>query len=108
MSCAKQLVIAIIVNKGKFWVGSNYCFNEQEVCPRGDLPSGEGYEMCKEICEQPCHAEVEACESAGKKARDGTLYLIGHTFCCDNCMKVMKKHGIKEVLICDTNERITL
>ncbi len=97
--CVKQTTIAIIVNKGKFWVGSNWCESSQEECPRGNMKSGEGYHLCKEICKQGNHAEVDACIKAGKDAKGGTLYLIGHTYCCDNCKKVMKEYEIKKVII---------
>ena len=99
MTCAKQTTIAIITNGTEFWVGSNWCANPQETCPRGDLPTGEGYELCKSICDQQSHAEVDACLNAGLRAEGGDLYLIGHTYCCDNCKEVMKQHGIKNIYI---------
>ena len=98
--CAKQTTIAVIENEGEFWVGSNWCANPQEECPRYDMKSGEGYELCKEICKQHAHAEVDACLNAGEKAKGGTLYLIGHTYCCDNCKRVMEEHGIQNIIIC--------
>lgn len=97
--CAKQDTIAIIVNQGQTWIGSNWCENPQTECPRKDLPTGVGYEMCKNICKQHSHAEVDACEKAGSNAEGGTLYLIGHTYCCDSCKKIMCDFGIKEVVI---------
>ena len=99
MSCAKQLTLAIIENKGRYWIGSNWCNNPRISCPRIDLPTGVGYEKCIEICQQAGHAEVDACIAAGEFARGGTLYLIGHTYCCDNCKKVMEQYGIKNVII---------
>lgn len=99
MSCARQLTVAIIVNKGKFWVGSNSCDNPQKRCPRGNMPTGIGYELCKDICKQTGHAEENACRAAGKSAKGGTLYLIGHTYCCHKCMKIIKRSGIIKVVI---------
>jgi len=99
MTCAKQLTVAIIVNGLHFYLGTNYCDNEQEKCPREDMKTGEGYDLCKNICEQKHHAEVAACLEAGEDARGGTLYLIGHSYCCNNCKEVMNKHGIKKVVI---------
>ena len=101
--CAKQTTVAVIMNNGEFWVGSNWCVNPQKVCPRGDLPTGEGYEMCKDICGQSHHAEVDACMNAGDGARGGTLYLIGHTYCCDDCKRVMDSYGIEKVVICESS-----
>ncbi len=103
MTCAKLTTIAIIMKGSKFWVGSNKCNSPQNICPREDLPTGVGYEMCKDICEQDCHAEVDACLKAGDEAKGGKLYLIGHTYCCDDCKEIMKYHGIKDIIIVDDN-----
>ena len=40
--------------------------------------------------------------------KDATLYLIGHTYCCKDCMKKIKQSEIKKVIICDTGEVIEL
>lgn len=97
--CAKQDTIAIITNGNKAWIGSNWCQNPQAECPRKDMPTGVGYEMCKDICQQYSHAEVDACCNAGYNAEGATLYLIGHTYCCDNCKSVMDGFEIKDVVI---------
>ncbi|MFA7287278.1 MAG: hypothetical protein WC055_00200 [Melioribacteraceae bacterium] len=96
--CDKQTVLAVIVNKDKIFYGTNNCLTPQEVCPRQNMESGTGYELCKDICQQTNHAEVNACVNAGEFAKGLTLYLFGHTYCCDNCKKVMDKYGIKEVV----------
>jgi len=98
MSCAKQLVVAVIKNKGRYWVGTNWCHNPQTKCPRGDMPSGEGYENCQQICKQNAHAEIDAIANAGENARGGTLYLYGHTYCCEKCRKAILKAGIVGVI----------
>lgn len=97
--CAKQITIAIIENNGEYWLGTNWCATPQKKCPRGDMPSGQGYEICKNICHQTGHAEENAIKEAGKKAKGGTLYLIGHTRCCDNCKSLIEKAGIKQTII---------
>lgn len=98
-SCAKQPVLAIIVNNGRFYTGWNATGVSQAVCPREMLQykTGEGYFLCKNPCKQKNHAEVAACLKAGKHAKGGTMYLIGHTYCCDECKKVLDRYGIKEV-----------
>lgn len=96
--CAKQEVLAVIVNGDKVFKGTNNCLNPQVACPRKDMISGMGYELCKDICQQTNHAEVNACINAGKIAKGATLYLFGHTYCCDNCKKIMDEYGIKEVI----------
>ena len=97
--CAKQETVAIIVNNDKLFIGSNWCENPQTECPRKDLPTGVGYEMCKNICKQHAHAEVDACEKAGSSASGGNLFLIGHYYYCADCKKVMDDYGIKNIYI---------
>lgn len=98
--CAKQETIAVIITPElKIFVGTNWCENPQTECPKKDLPTGVGYEMCRDICKQHAHAEVDACEKAGEFAYGADLYLIGHYYCCDNCKKVMEEYGIRNVYI---------
>lgn len=98
--CAKQVVHAVIVaTDGSTFEGTNFCMEAQKTCPRGDMPSGEGYELCWDVCRQPAHAEVNALQAAGQKARGATLYLMGHTHCCNACRHVCDLAGIKEVVI---------
>jgi len=99
MTCAKQTTIAIITKGAKFWVGSNHCENPQVTCPRAGMKTGEGYDLCKTICLQQNHAEVDACLKAGDGAKGADLYLIGHTYCCDRCKAVMTLHGIRDIHI---------
>jgi len=98
--CAKLTVVAIIEKDGKFFVGSNYCYNPQKKCPRRSLTTGSGYLLCRKICMQRHHAEVDCCRKAGRKNTEGnTMYLIGHHYCCDKCKEVIKRYGIKKVII---------
>jgi deoxycytidylate deaminase len=98
--CAKQTVIAIIETiDGEYFLGQNTCNVPQLICPRKDMKTGEGYEMCKEICHQKNHAEVNACIKAGIKAIGGTLYLLGHTYLCKQCEMIVKDCGIVEIKI---------
>jgi deoxycytidylate deaminase len=81
-------------------IGTNEIHNNQITeCPRKGMKSGEGYDLCKTACQQGHHAEVDACLKAGEEAEGATLYLIGHTYCCDSCKQVMEDHGIKRVVI---------
>jgi len=63
------------------------------------MPSGVGYELCRDICQQPAHAEVNALASAGDHALGGTLYLEGHTYACDPCKEAAAKAGIVAIVI---------
>lgn len=102
MTCAKQIVKAVIVaSDGEIFKGDNSCANPQEVCPRDSegYKSGEGYHLCKEICDQEAHAEVDAITKAGSKSKGATLYLTGHSYACDNCSKAAELAGIKVIII---------
>lgn len=97
--CAKQITIAIIENKGEYWLGTNWCAKPQKTCPRINLPSGVGYDMCKNICKQTGHAEENALLEAGKGAAGATLYLLGHSRVCDNCRALMDRAGISKTVL---------
>ena len=101
MTCAKQLVIAIIVKGNKHWIGTNECRNPQEECPRDlqGFETGEGYHLCRDVCQQDHHAEINALKAAGENARGATLYLIGHTYACEDCKRSCKAYGIKNIII---------
>lgn len=86
--CRKRPVVAILVTtEGEVFVGENRVTFPQDRCPRLEqgYVDGEGWHLCKEICGQPAHAEVDALQQAGEKARGGHLYLVGHWRACADC-----------------------
>jgi deoxycytidylate deaminase len=100
MTCAKVVVTATIITKdGRTFTGRNDCVNPQVLCPRGNLPSGQGYEMCKTICQQPAHAEVVALRKAGVDASGATLLLQGHNFACEDCLQSCERAGIARIVV---------
>lgn len=101
--CVKQEVIAILVKGSKFWIGSNWCENPQTVCPRVvyKLPTGVGYGLCKDLCKQKHHAELDALHKAGAHAKGAELYLTGHSYICKGCLKNLQKSGVSSVHIGD-------
>lgn len=102
MTCAKQRVVATIVTPDGFtYVGENLCENPQTVCPRdaAGYKTGEGYELCKSICNQGSHAEVAAINLAGDACSGSTLYLTGHTYACDSCKSAAFGAGISSIVI---------
>lgn len=111
-ACLKQSVYAMITTvDGQVVYGSNKMLNDVEVCPRetAGCVSGEGYDMCKDICAQNAHAEPDAIQTAIKaklNIRGATLTLVGHTYCCDDCTRQMKLHGIKLVNIMGADNTI--
>jgi deoxycytidylate deaminase len=98
--CVKQRVIATIISRdGLTYVGENDCASPQQTCPRGDMPTGVGYHLCKEVCHQGAHAEVNAIAAAGEAAWGATLYLEGHTYACLPCTDKCDAAGILEIVI---------
>lgn len=103
--CLKQSVYAMIEVGDKKVFGTNKMLNDEvKECPR-DLQgyvSGAGYQLCKDICRQDSHAEVDAIKNAkilGIDVSGGKLTLVGHTYCCNDCKDAMHEVGITEVEI---------
>lgn len=98
--CAKRVVTATIRTfDGREFVGTNYCLAPQKTCPRGDMPGGKGYLLCKTICRQPAHAEENAIEAAGDEARGATMLVRGIDWICPSCKKSVKDAGLRELLV---------
>jgi deoxycytidylate deaminase len=111
--CLKQIVKATIVHtgapnidaRGTLAVGYNDINNEVSECPRKDMPTGEGYHLCKEVCDQQGHAEIQALrqleERYGKDFYDEDCKVIieGHTYACDACKQALYRKGITEIEI---------
>lgn len=95
MTCRKQQVICRIqAEDGTVVTGENYCRNPQEVCPREGMATGEGYHLCREVCQQIGHAEqVAVMNLQGKRGEQATLE--GHTYACDDCKAVLRSAGVK-------------
>lgn len=98
--CAKQRVRAEIVTPGgERFFGENLCYRPQQTCPRGAMKTGTGYHLCRSICVQSGHAEINALAAAGDKASGATLILHGHTYDCDDCRTAAEAAGIREIII---------
>lgn len=100
--CKKQIVVAVIITQNnKIYTGYNDCQNNIKECPRIGMNSGEGYNLCKIICGQISHAEINAISQCQNKEElcDATLILKGHTYICDNCKEQLLKVGIKNWII---------
>ena len=98
--CAKQTVIAILQGKsGRYYIGTNWCEDPQVVCPRGDMVSGTGYELCASVCKQHTHAEVDAILQAGDDCFGGSMVLMGHTYTCKACEDILKHSGVDKLTI---------
>lgn len=88
--------VAIVVRDGEIIaVGTN---EHKEPCKREGYPTGEGYELCQ-YCDYGNHAEANAVR--GTDVKGGHLYLFGHQYACDPCVKECTIAGIKELTICE-------
>lgn len=101
--CAKQVVTATLVAKnGMRFEATNHCDNPQQTCPREGMLTGEGYELCKTVCGQGAHAEINAISLAARHAKGATLHLKGHTYACGSCLSAAEKAGVLEIKIEDS------
>ncbi|MFZ5391755.1 MAG: hypothetical protein ACOZAR_00995 [Patescibacteria group bacterium] len=81
-------------------------------CPRFErsCASGTGYKLCKDICYQDSHAEVNACNHLPQnhlnKYSNIKLYLFGHYWCCQSCWQKMIQSEIYHVLLPENAQKI--
>jgi len=106
MTCVKQRVVCRIeTESGEVVTGENWCRNPQQTCPRAGFPSGEGYHLCREICDQVGHAEQVAVMNL--RGRMPVRAVIeGHTYVCDDCEKALTEAGVQEIHVCDNNQEL--
>ena len=111
--CAKQIVWCEIKNldTGRSYFGENDCEEPQETCPRGDLPPGIGYHLCKEICDQRGHAEERAIERMLEEEmsfayvcerppiKNAVAYVYGQTRICHDCYRKLRNAGINRIVL---------
>ena len=102
--CRKQPTVAVIVKGGKIIGRGSNAGKLVDICPRvvKNCPTGTGYELCKEVCEQVGHAEVMAIRDAlscGEDLRGASLYLDGHWWVCKPCWDEILKAGISRVYV---------
>ena len=97
--CAKVIVVAVIEKEGRYYVGSNWCHKPQKECPRKGMKSGEGYDLCRNICGQDNHAEEDAILKTGPNSKDSKMYILGHYYACKRCSDAAKEAGIKELVV---------
>jgi deoxycytidylate deaminase len=100
--CAKANVVATLTTiKGEVFRSNNYCLTPQSTCPRDiqGYKSGEGYHLCKQICNQPGHAEenvIYFAKKEGANVRGGRI-VVDYSWICNNCKSVCNDNGINKV-----------
>jgi hypothetical protein len=100
ITCAKQQVYCILLNNHNniCSFGSNYCNTPQKLCPRTGSESGIGYDLCKSICNQQYHAEIDDIHNINESSNPITMILINHHYCCDNCLNKLKEIGVRNFI----------
>ena len=99
-SCIKQRVYAVLVTaEGECHYGANWMtVSDIDVCPR--VTQGrKDYELCATICGQGTefHAERQAIWStlySGASTVGASIYIVGHTYCCETCIAGMVDAGV--------------
>jgi len=101
---------AVVVRDGKVEgigsIGNNPAHIEGCVRVKLDMPTGQGYDLCKG-CSPEFHSEPSAVRDAiskEKETKDADLYLWGHWWCCKDCWDAMNSAGIKDVYLLENSE----
>ena len=66
------------------------------------VPKNGWYWFCPGCALSKNHAEMIALRNMTKqldKDSDATLYILGHSYCCDNCLKHINKANIKNIKV---------
>ena len=63
------------------------------------MKSGEGYDLCRNICGQKNHAEEDALLEVGEDARGSRMYLLGHYYACKKCQEALLNAGIYNLIV---------
>jgi deoxycytidylate deaminase len=101
--CVKLQTGASIWRQGQLlgW-GNNSVARPQEICPRQDMLTGTGYDLCKTVCQQHYHAEratIECALEAGHDLAGSSLFLYGHWWVCEDCWDHIIKARIARVFL---------
>lgn len=97
--CDKKGVAAGCYIGEEFVTATNDCKHDGQICPRLEMASGEGYDLC-----QSTHAEIRLIEKLRERYRDLDLipekvWIYGHYYSCENCANELRKFGIRELRI---------
>jgi len=96
--CVKRRVLAVAFVDGEVLIGENGVENEQEVCPRKDMKTGEGWELCKSVCAQSGHAEIDLIKKADGNLKGANVVIFNHYWVCDSCRKALEEANVGEVI----------
>lgn len=83
-----------------FVYATNSCKHEGVSCPRINLPSGEGYDLCRAK-----HAEIALIDKVNNMTKGldvwyvPVVWVYGHYYACEQCASALKSMGVEEVRI---------
>lgn len=94
--CAKKKIGAATYVNGVLFTAFNSCQFEGDGCPRLNLPTWVGYELCKAT-----HAEETLATLLREMecTSDGVAWVFGHYYACEPCASALKVIGVKEIRI---------
>ncbi len=109
--CAKKQVACGTYVNGEWRWQVNKCIFAGSTCPRINLPSGVGYDLCEAL-----HAEarlvaarlVAELKQEGVQS-DGIAWVFSHYWACEPCASSLKSIGVQEIRvreICPENGQI--
>lgn len=102
----KQVGAAIVSGSGELLaVGWNDANCPLPNCPRLYYDTGQGYAMCRDICNQQFHAEERAIENMKNEWSSApdfcTMYVFGHDVVCAKCDTAARRYGIASIEVKD-------
>lgn len=98
-ACAKVVVKAqLTTTGGEQFESTNFCLTPQTTCPRDvqGYGAGEGYHLCKQVCNQPGHAEENVIFFAKKNKAPirGSNIVVDYSRICNNCQRICQEEGV--------------
>lgn len=97
--CQDKTIVAVLRSNGRVFFGINGISESMAYCPRNVMEMGvnQGYSMCRSICRQESHAEVDAIDTwLRNSTADDTaeISIYGTGKICDNCMALLQKFNV--------------
>lgn len=97
--CQDKTIVAVLRSNGRVFLGINGISENMTYCPRNVMEMGvnQGYSMCRSICRQESHAEVDAIDTwLRNSTADDTaeISIYGTGKICDNCMALLQKFNV--------------
>jgi deoxycytidylate deaminase len=99
--CAKKQIAAGTYCQGIFLYEVNTCTFDGDVCPRLEMPTGQGYELC-----HATHAEARLAARMKREGivSDGVAWVFGHYYACEPCAAALKSVGVTEIRVREVAE----